>query len=221
MTQKSMPIDRQNTALLLVDLQPDFMPGGALAVDQGDAIIAPIRELMERDLFGLYVATQDWHPPGHASFASAHEGRQAFEIIELHGKPQMLWPDHCVQSSSGAALHSGIPWNKVAVILRKGMEQDVDSYSGFRNNWNRQGERPGTGLAGYLRERGMRSVYLCGLARDVCVKWSAEDAAAAGFHTTLLWDLSRPVDPDSDTKVQGDLQQVGVHIMSSTELLCN
>jgi nicotinamidase/pyrazinamidase len=221
MTQKTIPIDRQSTALLLVDLQPDFMPGGALAVDQGDAIIAPIRELMERDLFGLYVATQDWHPPGHASFASVHEGGQPFEIIELHGKPQMLWPDHCVQSSSGAALHSGIPWNKVAMILRKGMQRDVDSYSGFRNNWNRQGERPGTGLAGYLRERGIHSVFICGLARDVCVKWSAEDAAAAGFETTLLWDLSRPVDPDSNAKVQGDLQQAGVSIMSSTELLCN
>jgi nicotinamidase-related amidase len=154
MTEYKIPFDRECTALLLVDLQRDFMPGGALAVGQGDAIIAPIRQLLERDLFGLYAATQDWHPPGHASFASVHAGREPFELIELQGKPQMLWPDHCVQNSSGAALHDGLNWNQVAVIVRKGMQQDVDSYSGFRNNWNAKGERPATGLAGYLREHG-------------------------------------------------------------------
>jgi nicotinamidase/pyrazinamidase len=221
MTKSKIPFKREQTALLLVDLQPDFMPGGALPVKQGDTIIPPIRELMERDLFGLYAATQDWHPPGHASFASVYEGQQPFDEIERHGKPQTLWPDHCVQSSSGAALHSGIPWNKVTVILRKGMEREVDSYSGFRNNWNAEGERPATGLAGYLHERGIRALFICGLARDVCVKWTAEDAAAAGFETHLLWDLSKPVDPESDFGVRAELERAGVRILETRDLISN
>jgi nicotinamidase/pyrazinamidase len=219
MSENKIAFERAYTALLLVDLQADFMPGGALPVERGDSIIAPIRELMERDLFGLYAATQDWHPPGHASFASIHRDKQPFDEIELHGKPQTLWPDHCVQGSSGAALHSGIPWSQVAIILRKGMERDVDSYSGFRNNWNAAGERPATGLAGYLRERGIHTLFICGLARDVCVKWTAEDAAAAGFETHLLWDLSLPVNSDSDAGVRADLEQAGVCILEMRDLI--
>lgn len=218
MAQSQAPIDKPTTALLLIDLQLDFMPGGSLPVEEGHTVVAPIRRLIEDDVFGLYVATQDWHPPGHASFASSHPGHEPFDEIELHGKPQVLWPDHCVQGTPNAALHADLPWERVSAILRKGMDPDVDSYSGFRNNWDRRGERPPTGLAGYLRERGIASVHVCGLARDVCVKWTAEDAAAAGFDTTLLWDLSLPVDPRSDDKMRDDLERAGVRVLPSGEL---
>lgn len=157
-------MDHQHSVLLLVDIQPDFMPGGALAVEGGAEIVAPVRRLMESDRFGLLVATQDWHPPGHISFASSHPGRKPFETLELHVQPQTLWPDHCVQGSAGARLYAELPWDRVAAIIRKGMDPQTDSYSGFRNNWNANGERPATGLAGYLRERGIREVYVCGLA---------------------------------------------------------
>lgn len=205
-------------ALLLIDVQPDFMPGGALPVTEGDVIIEPIRRLMERDLFDLYVATQDWHPPNHVSFASRHPGHKPFDVIQLYGHEQVLWPDHCVQGTPGAELHAGIPWTMVSAIIRKGSDADTDSYSGFRNNYNPRGERPPTGLAGYLRERGVDDVVLCGLARDFCVKWSAEDAAAIGFGTTFVWDLTRAVNPESDDAVRGDLERAGVIIVNSDQL---
>jgi nicotinamidase/pyrazinamidase len=204
----------RDAALILVDIQPDFLPGGALPVPDGDAILAPVRRLLERDPFALYVATQDWHPPRHVSFASRHPGHEPLDVIELYGHPQMLWPDHCVQGTPGARLHEDVPWNLVSAIVRKGEDAETDSYSGFRNNWNRDGERPSTGLLGYLRERGVDTVFLCGLARDYCVKWSAEDAAAAGLRTVVLWDLTRPVDPSSDDVVRRDLERAGVEIRS-------
>lgn len=210
-------VDRKQTALLLVDIQPDFMPGGALEVGDGDQILAPVRELMDRDLFSLNVATQDWHPAGHVSFASSHAGHEPFESIELYGHPQTLWPDHCVQGTPGAELHPDLPQERIAAVIRKGMASDSDSYSGFRNNWNPQGERPSTGLGGYLRERGIRDVVVCGLARDVCVKWTAEDAAEAGFGVTFLWDLTRAVDPAGDDQVRSDLEKAGVRIAESSE----
>lgn len=210
--------DPERTVLLLVDIQPDFLPGGALAVENGNEILEPIRRLVERDLFGLYVATQDWHPPGHVSFAGSHEGKQPMDVIQLHGHDQTLWPDHCVQGSGGAELHPDLPWEKVSAIIRKGTELEADSYSGFRNNWDSRGERPPTGLEGYLRERGMESVVLCGLARDFCVKWSAEDAVRAGFRTIFLWDLTRPVDPGSDDRVRRDLEEAGVEVLESRAL---
>ena len=154
------------SALVLVDIQYDFLPGGALAVGEGDRILAPVRALLERDPFALYVATQDWHPRGHVSFASSHPGRAPLETIELHGHPQTLWPDHCVQGTRGAELHPSIPWERVSAVIRKGASLGSDSYSGFRNNWDARAERPPTGLAGYLRERGVDEVFLCGLARD-------------------------------------------------------
>jgi nicotinamidase/pyrazinamidase len=202
----------EGAALILVDIQPDFLPGGALAVPDGDAILDPVRRLVERDPFALYVATQDWHPPQHVSFASRHPGRSPLDVIELYGHDQVLWPDHCVQGTPGAELHHAIPWERVSAIIRKGTDAETDSYSGFRNNWNREGERPSTGLLGYLRERGVDRVFICGLTRDYCVKWSAEDAAAAGLRTTVLWDLTRPVDPASDDAVRRDLDQAGVEI---------
>ena len=200
------------SALILVDIQYDFLPGGALAVGDGDRILAPVRALVERDPFALYVATQDWHPRGHVSFASSHHGHQPLETIEVHGHPQTLWPDHCVQGTRGADLHAELPRGRVSAVIRKGASATSDSYSGFRNNWDERGERPPTGLAGYLRERGVEEVFLCGLARDYCVKWSAEDSAAAGFRTTVLWELTRPVDPASDARVRADLDRAGVAV---------
>ena len=199
-------------ALLLIDIQPDFLPGGALAIADGDAILEPINRLLARDEYDLYVATQDWHPERHVSFASTH-GRAPFEVIELYGHPQTLWPDHCVQGTPGAELDPRIDWDPVAAVIRKGSEVDADSYSGFRNNWNARGQRPTTGLAGYLKERGVTRVHLCGLARDFCVKWSAEDAAAAAFDTAVLWELTRAVDPSRDAAVRRDLDRAGVRVL--------
>ncbi len=204
--------DPTQTALLVVDVQPDFLPGGALAVAGGDEILAPLAALLESARFGVRVATQDWHPPGHVSFASRHPGRRPFEVVDLYGHEQTLWPDHCVQGSAGAALHPALPWERLDLILRKGTDPQVDSYSAFRNNWDPRGDRPATGLAGYLRERGVCAVCVCGLARDVCVRWTAEDAAAAGFRTTVLWDLTRAVDPAADETVRAALAARGVAV---------
>ena len=201
------------TALLLVDIQPDFMPGGPLACDRGDSIITPVRELLLSGAYRHVAATQDWHPAGHISFASSHDGREPFETIELYGHDQVLWPDHCVQNTPGAALHPELPLERVDVIIRKGADPAVDSYSGFRNNFGPDGERPSTGLAGWLRDRGVNSVDVCGLARDVCVLWTAEDAATAGFATRFLWDLTRPVDESGDEATRAALEKAGVSIL--------
>ena len=200
------------TALIIVDMQPDFMPGGALAVDEGDQLVEPIRDLVLSGRFDVVVATQDWHPPNHVSFASHHRDKQPFDVIELYGHDQVLWPDHCVQGTPGAALHPQVPRNWLDAIMRKGNDPAVDSYSGFRNNWNRWGDRPATGLGGYLKDRGITNLIVCGLARDFCVKWTAEDAVDAGFRTQVLWELTRAVDPSSDETVRRDLQAKGVEV---------
>lgn len=205
------------SALIVVDIQPDFLPGGPLAVAGGDEILGSIHALVEACRFPVVVATQDWHPPGHISFASAHAGHRPFDEIELYGRPQVLWPDHCVQETPGASLHAALPTAPLSAIIRKGSDADVDSYSTFRNNWNASGERPRTGLAGYLRERGVEEVWLAGLARDFCVCWSAEDAADAGFEVRVLWDLTRPVDSASDDRVAEVLTAKGVIIAGGTD----
>ncbi len=207
----------ERSALLVVDMQPDFMPGGSLAVAGGHEILEPIGRLLESDRFDLCVATQDWHPPDHVSFASNHPGHSPLDTIELYGHPQILWPDHCVQGTPGAALHADLPTTAIAVIVRKATDTDVDSYSAFRNNWNRAGERPPTGLAGYLRERGVTDVYLCGLARDFCVQWSAEDGVDAGFKVHVFWGLTRPVEPESNETVLANLKARGVEIIQTSE----
>lgn len=212
-------VDFERSALVLVDIQPDFLPGGSLPVEDGDAILPGVRELMESDLFSVQVATQDWHPPGHVSFASNHEGHEPMDVIELHGHDQTLWPDHCVQGTEGAELHPDLPWESVSVIVRKGTQVDADSYSGFRNNWNPDGERPPTGLSGYLEERSIENVYLCGLARDVCVKWTAEDGGDAGFRVSFLWDLTRSVDPSGDDELRSDLESLGIDVIHSEDLI--
>ena len=210
--------DPDHTALLLVDIQPDFMNAGPLATADGDAIMPGVRELMQSPPCGLLVATQDWHPAGHISFARSHADRDPFDTIELHGHDQVLWPDHCVQGTAGAELAPGLPWDHVDLILRKGCDPQVDSYSGFRNNWGPDGKRPPTGLAGYLRERGVHTVLLCGLARDVCVQWTAQDAVDAGFHAGFIWDLTRPVTHDNDQACQEALKAAGVRIMEAVDL---
>jgi nicotinamidase/pyrazinamidase len=211
-------VSHDRSVLLVVDMQPDFMPGGALAVEEGDVLIEPVGRLMGSGRFRRVVATQDWHPAGHISFASSHPGKKPMDVIELWGKEQVLWPDHCVQQTPGATLHAALPWGTVSAIVRKGTDPEVDSYSGFRNNWDKNGRRPPTGLAGLLRDMDVRDVVICGLARDYCVKWSGEDAARAGFHTVVLWDLSRPVDRASDERVRHDLAEMGVEITTSDRL---
>jgi nicotinamidase/pyrazinamidase len=218
MHEQTITVDPVRSALLIIDVQPDFMPGGALPVNGGDQILPLVRDLMESDRFGVRVATQDWHPPGHVSFASTHPGSKPFDSIMLHGHEQTLWPDHCVQGSMGASLHPSLPWDRVAAIIRKGMDPLCDSYSGFRNNWTLSGDRPETGLAGYLRSRGVSHVYLCGLARDICVKWTAEDAVDAGFTTYYLWDATQPVDRDSDEQVRKELASAGVRLITTGQL---
>jgi nicotinamidase/pyrazinamidase len=218
MANETVTFDQEKAVLLLVDIQPDFMPGGALPVAGGDEIIGPVQTLMTGGKFRYCVATQDWHPPGHASFASSHPGHKPLDTIQLHGHEQTLWPDHCVQGSAGAELHSDLPWHLATAIIRKGMDPESDSYSGFRNNWNAKGERPETGLTGYLRGRGVTDVFVCGLARDICVKWTAEDGIDAGFRVFFIWDATRSVDPGSDDKVKSDLIERGVRIINTEQL---
>ena len=205
-------------ALLVVDVQNDFLPGGALAVSNGHAILAPLRSLMESGAFELIVATQDWHPRGHISFASSHPGHKPMDTIRLYGHEQTLWPDHCVQGTHGARLHPDLPWDKAAAIIRKATDPAIDSYSALRNNWNPRGKRPPTGLTGYLKNHGVREVYICGLARDFCVRWSAEDAVKDGLRVTVIWDLCRSIDPSSDERLRRRLIARGVKIIDSADV---
>jgi len=182
-----IPVDERDV-LLAVDLQNDFMPGGALAVPAGDEVVPGINALARR--FANIVLTQDWHPPRHISFASSHPGRQPFERIRLPYGEQILWPDHCVQGTSGAALHSDVAIPHAQLVVRKGYPPGVDSYSAFVEADGKHS----TGLAGYLRERGIRRVFLCGLATDFCVAWSAVDGRKAGFSVIVVEDACRAID---------------------------
>lgn len=201
--------ERLRSALIIVDLQPDFMPGGPLAVAAGDEVVGPIAALVRGGRFGTVVATQDWHPTGHVSFASRH-GRVPYTLLPLYGSEQMLWPDHCVQGTPGAALHEQLPREPLDIILRKGTYQDTDSYSAFRENIGPGGERRTTGLAGLLKARGVERVYLCGLARDVCVAWSAVDAANEGFEVVVIDDLCRAVFPDRAAETDATFAASGI-----------
>jgi len=177
-------------ALIVIDIQYDFLPGGSLAVADGDAVIAPVNALARR--FAHVVLTQDWHPAGHVSFASSHPGRAPFSTLELAYGPQVLWPDHCVIGTRGAEVSDALDIPHAAAVIRKGFRSTIDSYSGFRENDH---ETP-TGLAGYLRERGLKRLFLCGLATDFCVAWTAEDGRALGFETVVIADATRPIDTD-------------------------
>jgi nicotinamidase/pyrazinamidase len=211
-----MRIERSRDALLVVDLQHDFLPGGALAVQEGDEVVAPIALLAPS--FETVVATQDFHPAGHVSFASAHAGRKPYEAVALPFGTQELWPDHCVQGTRGAQLHAGLPDRALTLVLRKGTRRDVDSYSAFRENVGPDGTRLATGLAAWLEARGLRRVFVCGLARDFCVKWSALDAAASHLETYLLDDLTRAVFPDRRAEVDATLASAGVKVIQGRDL---
>ena len=214
----SHPISSR-AALILVDVQPDFMPGGALACHEGEAIVPGISQLLKKRAFQHVVATQDWHPAGHISFATSHPGREPFDRIPLYGHAQTLWPPHCVQDTPGAALHPAIDWSVVDTVIRKGDDPLVDSYSGFRENHGPNGKRPATRLHAWLRERGVDEVYVCGLARDVCVLWTAQDAVDLGYRTHVLWDLTRPVSPTTDIATRLRYDQLGVDVMTFTAIV--
>jgi nicotinamidase/pyrazinamidase len=185
-------------ALIVIDVQNDFCPGGALAVSGGDEIVAPINELMgEFDAVGL---TQDWHPAGHSSFASSHTGKAPLEMIDMPYGPQVLWPDHCVQGSDGAEFHAGLQVNRADLIIRKGFRPEIDSYSAFFEN----DQTTPTGLEGYLRSRGITDLTMVGLATDFCVNFSAVDAAQLGFDVTVREDLCRAIDIDGSLAAARD-----------------
>lgn len=199
--------------LLVVDMQNDFMPGGALGVDGGDAIIPLINRLGEN--FANAVLTQDWHPRGHASFASSHPGAKPFDRIAMPYGEQVLWPDHCVQASPGAALHKGLAVDHAILIIRKGYHAAVDSYSAFME----ADRETSTGLAGFLKEKGVRRVFACGVATDYCVGWSALDAIAAGFETFMIEDACRGIDADGSLeRAWAKMQAAGVKRIQSADI---
>jgi len=198
-------------ALVLVDIQNDFVPGGALAVPEGDRIVPVVNRLQSR--FDLVVATQDWHPANHGSFAANHRGRQPGEVIDLHGLPQVLWPVHCVQGTAGADFVPGLDrthWDRVFV---KGTDAVVDSYSGFFDN----GHRQVTGLADYLHDKGVTDIYVAGLATDYCIKFTALDARQLGFKTHLIEDACRGVNlqPGDVERAVEEMRAAGVGIETS------
>ncbi|SUU87199.1 nicotinamidase/pyrazinamidase [Aminobacter aminovorans] len=195
-------------ALIVVDLQNDFCPGGALAVNGGDEIIPLVNDLIRNSEHVLL--TQDWHPAGHSSFASSHPGKQPFESVRMSYGSQTLWPDHCIQGSRGADFHSGLAWSKAELVIRKGFRPHIDSYSAFFEN----DRFTPTGLAGYLRERDVASITLVGLATDFCVAYSALDAVKHGFATTVRLDACRAIDLGGslDTMI-GKMRDAGVKLL--------
>ena len=204
----------------LIDVQPTFMPGGELPVREGDAVVPVINRLLAGP-FQHAFATQDWHPPGHSSFASAHPGRVPFDVVDMAYGPQTLWPDHAVIGSPGAELHPGLDPGRIELILRKGFRPGIDSYSAFREN----DRRTGTGLDGWLRARGVSRVFLAGLATDYCVAWSAEDAADYGFEVVLIEDACRGIGAPSaeggsslDT-ARARLLERGIRHVSSSDIV--
>ena len=202
-------------ALLLVDIQNDFLPGGALPVAEGQKVIPFANRLQAA--FELIVATQDWHPPDHGSFAANHAGRGVFEQIDLHGLPQILWPVHCVQHTHGAAFAADLDRRRWAHVFMKGVDRDIDSYSGFFDN----GHRRDTGLAAFLRERGAEAVYICGLATDYCVKATALDAIQFGFQTYVIEDACRGVNvpPGSVERAMQEMKAAGVQFITTAQAL--
>jgi nicotinamidase/pyrazinamidase len=197
-------------ALILVDIQNDFVPGGVLAVPEGDRIVPIVNRLQDR--FELIVATQDWHPADHGSFAANHIGKNPGDVIELNGLPQILWPVHCVQGSKGAEFAPGLHRERWDRVFVKGADAGVDSYSGFFDN----GHRQATGLGDYLREKGVTDVYVAGLATDYCVKFTALDALELGFRTHLIEDACRGVNlhPGDVQKAIEEMKTAGVQIGS-------
>ncbi|HXS75967.1 MAG TPA: bifunctional nicotinamidase/pyrazinamidase [Terracidiphilus sp.] len=200
-------------ALIVIDVQNDFCPGGALAVPDGDGVITPILRTAER--FEHIVLTQDWHTPDHYSFASAHSGKKAYEQIELTYGAQTLWPDHCVQGTRGAEFHPELKLTRAELIVRKGFHRTIDSYSAFYEN----DHATPTGLGGYLKERGFRRVFLAGLAYDFCVGYSALDARRLGFEAVVLKDACRAIDLNgSAAAMESGFAKAGVGVMNTADI---
>ncbi len=199
--------------LLVIDVQNDFCPGGGLAVPDGDRVVPVINRIAPA--FGQVVLTQDWHPPGHRSFASSHPGRQPFETIEAAYGPQTLWPDHCVQGTTGAEFHADLETTRAELIIRKGYRTEIDSYSAFFEN----DHETATGLSGYLRDRGLGRAFLCGLAADYCVAFSAIDAAKGGLDVLLIEDACRGIDLDGSlAAAKAAMSEAGVRFIDSSAL---
>ena len=201
-------------SLIVVDLQHDFCPGGALAVREGDAIVPVIARILPA--FDCVVATQDWHPGDHLSFAANHAGHEVGDVIELGGMPQVLWPVHCVQNTRGAALHRQFDTSGLDAVFPKGVDREIDSYSGFFDN----GRGRSTGLGDYLNGRGIGTVYVCGLATDYCVQATALDALSLGFETFVLSDACRGVNlqPGDDARALATIREAGGNVISSGEI---
>jgi len=207
------PILQKTDLLLVVDVQNDFCPGGGLAVAGGDEVVPVINRLARR--FDHVVLTQDWHPAGHSSFASYHDDKQPYDVVDMHYGPQLLWPDHCVQDSFGAALHADLDIPHTELIMRKGFRTHIDSYSAFHEN----DRTTPTGLKGYLTDRGFRRIFLAGLAYDFCVRFSAEDAKDAGFEAIVVTDACRSVGlPGTVDATEMSFAQRGVGKTTSTVL---
>ena len=204
----------EKKALLIIDVQNDFCPGGALAVPDGDEVVPVINKLIEQ--FDIVLQTQDWHPAGHHSFASPHEEKEPYDTVEMDYGTQVLWPDHCVQGSKGAEFHPDLNTLKTQVTIRKGFRREIDSYSTFFEN---DQETP-TGLAGYLRQRGITTLYAAGLATDFCVNWSVLDGIEEGFSMHVITDAVRGIDLDGslDEAWKG-MKEKGAIFVSSEELL--
>lgn len=202
--------------LLLVDLQPDFMPGGALAVAEGDTLIALVNKLIKEGGYDLVVASQDWHPQGHGSFASAH-GAQVFSMGELSGQPQVMWPDHCVQGTAGAELHPDLNTTAIAYIQKKGQNPEIDSYSAFADN----AQNAKTGLDDYLRAQGATEIHVCGLATDYCVKATAIDATVylPDAKVVFIKDASRGVAKDSTAAALQEIDKAGISSLTSEQII--
>jgi nicotinamidase/pyrazinamidase len=199
--------------LLVVDVQKDFCPGGRLAVPRGDEVVPIVNRLAAK--FTNVVLTQDWHPPGHLSFASSHPGKQPYQTIDVAYGPQVLWPDHCVQGTPGAEFREDLQIPNAALVIRKGFRRAIDSYSAFYEN----DRATPTGLAGYLRERGLRRVFLAGLAFDFCVRYSAEDAHREGFEAIVIEDACRGIDVDgSVAATRRRLAELGVRCVEAAEI---
>jgi nicotinamidase/pyrazinamidase len=208
MTENFSPGERD--VLLVVDVQNDFCPGGNLAVQRGDEVVPVINALAKT--FAHVILTQDWHPPGHQSFASSHAGAKPFQTIAVAYGPQVLWPDHCVQGTKGAAFRDDLKITHAELILRKGYHREIDSYSSFYEN----DRTTRTGLAGYLRERGFARVYLAGLAFDFCVRYSAEDAHREGFEAIVIEDACRAIDLDGSADATRDVfNRLGIRCVTA------
>lgn len=200
-------------ALIVVDIQNDFLPGGALAVPRGDETVAIANRLMP--LFPTVVLTADWHPADHSSFASQHVGKSPYDVVPMPYGNQVLWPDHCVAGTSGADFAAGLETVRAHAVIRKGTDKNCDSYSGFLA----ADRKTPTGLAGYLKSRGVTTVFVCGLATDFCVAWTAQDAAAAGFKTYLIEDASRAIDAGGSlAAAMAGLKTAGVGVIEKKDV---